>query len=78
MGTNLGDECGPLLLVGAFLEEDFRGLSYDDIYQEPHYVSAQICGRSMQEVLVDIREHSGTGPEVVEGTLQALRVRSVL
>lgn len=32
----------------------------------------------MEEVVIDIRQHSRAGPEVVKGALQALWIRAVL
>jgi hypothetical protein len=74
----LGYEYRGFLLRDAFLEEDFVTLSEDDTDEELDYVPTKVGGGSVEEVLVDVGEHSGTRPEVVVGPFEAFGVGSIL
>ena len=78
MRRKLGYEYRGFLLRDAFLEEDLVTLSEDNADEEFDYFSTQVCGWSVEEVLVDVSEHSRTRPEVVVGPFEALGVGSVL
>jgi len=78
MGCQLGYEYRRLLLRDALLEEDLVALSKDNADEEFDHVPAEVGGRSVEEVLVDVGEHSRTCPGVVVGPFEAFGVGSVL
>ena len=78
MRRQLGDERWGLLLGDALLEENFVTLSEDDPDEEFDHLPAEVGGRSVKEVLVDVGEHSRTCSEIVVGTFEAFRVGSIL
>jgi len=53
-------------------------LCKDDVDEELDHFSAEICGRGVKEVLVDVGKHPCASSEIVECALQALWVRSTL
>jgi len=71
MGCQLGYEYRRLLLRTALLEEDLVSLSKDKADEELDHVPAGVGGRSVEEVLIDVGEHSRTRPEVVVGLFEA-------
>ena len=78
MGRQLGYKRQSFLLRDALLEENFVPLSKDDADEELDHFSAEVRGRGVKEILVDVGEHSGTGSEVVVGPFEAFGVGSVL
>ena len=78
MRCQLGYEYWGLLLRDALLEEDLVALSKDNADEEFNHVPAEVGGRSVEEVLVDVGEHSRTCPEVVVCPFEAFGVGSVL
>ena len=67
-----------LLLIHALLEENLSCLSKDEPNEELDNVAAKVCGRRMEEVVVDVGEHARRGPEIVEGAFESLGVRPAL
>ena len=78
MRCQLGYEYRCLLLRYALLEEDLVTLSKDNANEEFDYIPTEVCGRSVEEVLVDVGKHSGTCSEVVVSPLETFGVGSVL
>ena len=78
MGCQLGYEYRRLLLRDALLEENLVTLSKDNANEEFDYVPAEVGGGGVEEVLVDVGEHSATCPEVVVGPFETFRIGPVL
>ena len=78
MRCELGYEYRRLLLRDALLEEDLVALSKDNADEEFDHVPTEVGGRSVEEVLINVGEHSCTCPEVVVGPFEAFGVGSVL
>ena len=78
MGCQLGYEYRRFLLRDALFEEDLVTLSKDKADEEFDYIPTEVGRRSVEEVLVDIGEHSGTRSEVVVGPFEAFGVGPIL
>ena len=78
LGCDLRHERVALLLVRALLEEHLDRLGEGNVDEELDDLSAQVDRRRVEEVVVDICEHTGGGAEAMEGALGTFTVGAVL